>query len=378
MVPTPRSAIAIKAERHKTFDYVVRRWRRGAETGIMAKVTLAKIAQETGLSKFAVSRSLSGKDGVSEETRRRVVEVATQLGYTRTSSEPEPPILGLIFNDTDLINSELHLLVQNGAQLEAQSLAYRLTMRWTHLPDEIEAIVRSCSGAVLVGPHGHESLARAYALGKPIVRQGWLEPLEQADHVGGTDHEAGSAVANYLFALGHRSIAYVHGMPGYRGRVERFYGVREVLEKRDDVEFREMKFQAEMRFTEHLRAAYENGFRPTAFFCAHDGLALTVVSELLRLGYRIPEDVSVVGFGDYSAATQISPQLTTVKVYGQQMGAASVRLLDDRINGRIPSDIPVRVQITSRIIERASCGPRKEPGTAAPMLPAATESARER
>lgn len=337
----------------------------------MAKVTLATIARHTGLSKFAVSRSLSGKDGVSEETRRKVQAVAAELGYARTNIEPELRTLGVIFHDTDLINSELHLLVQNGAQAEAQRLGYRLTMRWTHQPDEIEAFVRSCSGAVLVGPHGGESFARAYALGRPIVRQGWLEPLEQADHVGGTDHEAGSAVANYLLALGHRRIAYVHGMPGYRGRVERFYGVREVLEKRVDVEFREMKFQTEMRFTEHLRAAHAEGFHPTAFFCAHDGLALTVVSELLRLGYYIPEDVSVVGFGDYSAATQISPQLTTVKVYGQQMGAASVRLLDDRINGRIPSDIPIRVQITSRIIERASCGPVKTSAAASPILPAA-------
>ena len=325
----------------------------------MAKVTLATIAQRTGLSKFAVSRSLSGKNGVSEETRRRVQEVAAELGYARTSPEPELLTLGVIFHDTDLINSELHLLIQNGAQAEAQKLGYRLNMRWTHQPDEIQAIVRSCSGAVLVGPHDRETFARVQALRKPVVRQGWLEPLEQADHVGGTDHEAGSAVANYLVALGHRRIAYVHGTPGYRGRIERFYGVREVLEKQDDVEFREMKFHADMRFTEHLRAAQAEGFHPTAFFCAHDGLALTVVSELLRLGYRIPEDASVVGFGDYSAATQISPQLTTVKVFGQQMGAACVRLLDDRINRRIPPDIPVRVQITGRIIERASCGPRR-------------------
>jgi len=336
----------------------------------MAKVTLATIAQRTGLSKFAVSRSLSGKDGVSEETRRRVKEVAAELGYTRTSPEPELLTLGVIFHDTDLINSELHLLIQNGAQSEAERLGYRLNMRWTHQPDEIQAIVRACSGAVLVGPHDRETFARVRALGKPIVRQGWLEPLEQADHVGGTDHEAGSAVANYLVALGHRRIVYVHGTPGFRGRVERFYGVREVLEKQADVEFREMKFRADTRFTEHLRAAHAEGFHPTAFFCAHDGLALTVVSELLRLGYRIPEDASVVGFGDYSAATQISPQLTTVKVFGQQMGAACVRLLDDRIQGRIPPDVPVRVQITSRIIERASSGPIRTAELPTPTLPA--------
>lgn len=327
----------------------------------MTKVTLATIARHTGLSKFAVSRSLSGKDGVSEETRRRVREAAVELGYSRPVAAADPLSLGVIFHDTDLINSELHLLIQSGVQAEAQKLGYRIHMRWTHQADEIGAFVRSCEGAILVGPHAGEGLARAYAQEKPIVRTGWLVPLEAADHVGGTDREAGSAVANYLLSLGHRTIAYVHGTPGYRGRVERFYGVREVLEKRTDVEFREMKFETEMRFTEHLLAAHAEGFHPTAFFCAHDGLALTVVSELLRLGYRIPEDASVVGFGDYSAATQISPQLTTVKVHGQQMGAACVRLLNDRIRGRIPPDIAVRVQVANRIIERASSGSCKTP-----------------
>ena len=67
--------------------------------------------------------------------------------------------------------------------------------------------------------------------GVPIVRQGWLEPLEQVDQIGGTDHEAGSAVASYLLGLGHREIAYVHGDPRYRGRMERLYGLREVLEQ---------------------------------------------------------------------------------------------------------------------------------------------------
>lgn len=333
----------------------------------MAKVTLATIAKQAGLSKFAVSRSLSGKNGVSDRTRRRVQEIAASLGYNPAGAKPEIRTLGMIFHDPDLINSELHLLIQNGAQAEAERLGYRLTMRWTNQPDEIEAVVRTCSGAVLVGPHSGTSLARVRTLGRPLIRQGWLEPLEQADHIGGTDHEAGSAVADYLLSLGHTRIAYVHGTPGYRGRVERYYGVREVLERRKDVAFREMKFHAEMQFMDHLRALHAEGFHPTAFFCAHDGLALTVISEFLRLGYRIPEDVSVVGFGDYSAATQISPQLTTVKVYGQHMGAASVRLLDDRINGRIPSDIPIRVQVTSRIVERASCGPIKMHVAASPV-----------
>lgn len=325
----------------------------------MERITLGVIAARLGLSKFAVSRALSGKSGVSEETRRRVQEMADALGYARPAAATEAKTIGVVFHDTDLINSELHLLMQNGMQSEAQRRGYQLRMRWTHLTDEVEAIIRDCDGAVMVGPHDRNTYNRVYALGIPIVRNGWLQPLEPVDFVGGTDHEAGSAAAQFLVGLGHTKIAYVHGTPGYRGRIERYYGMREVLETMPQIEFRQMTFDKEVRFTEHLKAAHAEGFHPTAFFCAHDGLGVTVISELLRLGYRIPEDMTVVGFGDYSAATQISPKLTTVHMQGQQIGAACVRLLDDRINDRIPRDVPVRVLVASHIVERDSSGPRK-------------------
>lgn len=327
----------------------------------MARVTLSTIASHTGLSKFAVSRSLSGKDGVSDETRRRVLQVAAELGYDRAVAEPQQPVLGVVFHDTDLINSELHLLIQSGFQTEAQKHGYQVRMCWTHLTDEIAAFARGCQGVAMVGPHPRESMICVRDLGLPVARNGWVDALDTFDVVSGTDHEGGAAVASYLLGLGHKTIAYVHGSPGYRGRIERYYGVREVLETHPDVRFREMQFQHEMRFTEHLRELHADGFEPTAFFCAHDGMALTVVSELLRLGYRIPEDATVIGFGDYSAATQISPHLTTVKVHGFQIGAGLVRILDDRLKGRVPPEVPVRISFVSHIVVRESSGVAKQP-----------------
>ncbi|MCS6757762.1 MAG: hypothetical protein MO852_00480 [Candidatus Devosia euplotis] len=83
----------------------------------------------------------------------------------------------------------------------------------------------------------------------PVAHNGWVEPLDPFDTVSGTNHEAGSAVPSYLLGLGHRSIAYVHGTPGYRGRIERYYGVHEALETRPEVTLKEVKFQTEMRFS---------------------------------------------------------------------------------------------------------------------------------
>ena len=323
----------------------------------MSKVTLSTIAAHMGLSKFAVSRALSGKSGVSEDTRRRVAAVAAELGYVRPIDPVESPQLGVVFHDTDLINSELHLLIQSGFQAEAQRRGYQVRMRWTHLPDEIEAFARTVSALALVGPHSVDIMRSIRSAGVPVARNTWIGPLDPFDIISGTDHEAGSAVAQLLYDLGHRTITYVHGTPGYRGRIERYYGVREVLERYPDVEFREMRFETEMRFTEHLLQVQAEGFHPTAFFCAHDGLGITTISELLRLGYRIPEDVTVVGFGDYSSATQITPQLTTVRGHGREIGAGLARLLDDRVHKRIDPNIAVRHMMAAHIVTRASSGP---------------------
>ena len=267
----------------------------------MSRVTLQMIAQETGLSKFAVSRALAGKSGVSEETRSRVAAAADRLGYRRAPTA-EPLQIGVIFNDTDIINSELHMQIQSGVQREAAQLGLAVRIHWTHDPADLEPIARACDGLMICGPHDRAALKRAYATGTPIVRQGWLDPLEPVDHIGGTDHEAGSAVAAYLLGLGHREIAYVHGDPSYRGRMERLYGLREVLEQVEGTTLHDLTWEDDAGFAAVFDRLRAGGARPTAYFCAHDGLAVTVISELLARGTRIPEDASVVGFGDFSAA----------------------------------------------------------------------------
>ncbi len=251
--------------------------------------------------------------------------------------------------------------IQNGVQAEAHRLGMGLRMLWTHSQGQLEELARTCAGLMLVGPHDREAIRAATVTGIPIIRFGWVDPLEDADQVSGTDHEAGQAVIQYLVDLGHRSIAYVHGTPGYRGRRERFYGAREIAERYPDVVLHVLQFEEQNGFAKAYRALKDKGERPTAFFCAHDGLALTVVSELLGQGCRIPDDVSVVGFGDYSPAQQISPPLTTVRMEGQECGAVGLRLLLERMEKpRQPGTPARRVQVASRIVERRSTGPCKD------------------
>ncbi len=245
----------------------------------------------------------------------------------------------------------------HGIRRETQRHGFDLQVHWINRPDELEKLARETAGLVVAGRHASSNLPSLYAGDTPIVRVDWLNPLEKVDLVNATDHEAASAVAEYLLDLGHREIVYVHGTPGYRGRLERLCGLREVIEARENARLYNLTWDETSRFADAYDELKLQGARPTAFFCSHDGLAVTVVSQLLSRGYRIPEDVSIIGFGDFAAARQVQPQLTTVRIHGVEMGAMTVNILAERIRNKGAWHYPLRINVPCKIIERSSTGP---------------------
>lgn len=325
----------------------------------MSKITLGVIAAETGLSKYAVSRALSGKSGVSEATRARVVEAAERLGYRATQSA-QTALVGAVFDGRQHANGELLMQMQTGLQAEASRLGYALKLHF--LPGaggdaDLRALAKSCAAILAANLREGPELDVLRAAGVPLVRSGWVEALEPVDTISGTDHEAGAAVARHLLELGHREVVYVHGPVDLRGRRERLYGLSEVLGETAGTLIHDVIWREEDGFTKRLTELLAAGHRPTAFFCAHDGLALTAVSDLLARGWRIPEDASIIGFGDFSAARLIRPALTTIRVHGVEMGRAAMRLMDLRLRQPDWLATPVRIQVPNALVLRASSAP---------------------
>lgn len=324
----------------------------------MSRITLRIIAEETGLSKFAVSRALSGKDGVSDGTRARVLAAAERLGYAKPDrpTEHAGSVIGAVFDESDTINSEMNIQIQSGLQAEAGRLGYSVLAQWHLSEPNLPGFLDRCAGFFAVNVRDHSIIARIAATGKPLVRAGWLEPLEQVDHVGGTDREAGIAVGRYLAGLGHREIVFVHGEVELRGRRERWNGLSEVVAEMPGLRCHDVTWGSGRTFTDGLDRILAQGGRPTGFFCAHDALAITAYTDLLARGWRIPRDVSVVGFGDYSAAMQVSPQLTTVRVRASEFGRSAVRRLDARLRNPMLDFAPLRMLVPNVLVERGSAG----------------------
>lgn len=330
----------------------------------MARVTVQKIADHLGISKFAVSRALTGKTGVSDETRRLVIDTASAFGYvSRPRSVPSTDGIEIIFHDPDVAHRELWVDVQAGVQIEGAKLGMATAVRWTADTSEPARLLANAAGFILIGPHDAAMLEAATATGAPCVRIGPLATLlDPMDQVSSADREGTGAIAEHLLSLGHRKFVYAHGRPGYPGRIERLQSFRAALEAQPGIGLRELVFPDDDQpgnFRDAIVQMVAEDFVPTAFFCGNDDVAVTVVSEFLRMGLRVPEDVSVVGFADYPIATQIAPRLTTVRSPHREMGAAAVRLIMSRLGLLGPrNDLPPqRLALVGKLIVRESTGP---------------------
>lgn len=333
----------------------------------MGRVTLQAIADHVGVSKFAVSRALTGKPGVSDDTRRAVLSTAKSFGYIGRPPKAVQQSIEVIFRDHSVANRELWIDVQHGIEMEATRNGWPMAVRWTDDHRIVERLAAGSVGFILVGPQDKRMLDAIRQSSLPAVIVTHVVPdLYEIDQVTATDVEAGAAVATFLHGLGHRRLTYVHGQLGYPGRHARLRGFADAIGKLEGADLREISFRADYNASElrdAVAAMVRAGFEPTAFFCGSDGVAITVISELLRLGLSIPREVSVVGHADYPVATQVSPNLTTIHMPHKQMGIAAVRQLLSRAGLSGPrSDLPYqRISLVPHLVERQSTGQAANP-----------------
>jgi LacI family transcriptional regulator len=326
----------------------------------MARVTIQSIADRLGISKFAVSRALSGHSGVSDATRAAVVEMAASLGYVPRVGTAPPIRVEILYHDLRSMYRELWSHVQAGAQMEGAKRGIVTTVRWTDAPSLIGKLAPETNGILLIGPHRDDMLDAIRASKLPCVRIGGpLPPLEPMDHVAGTDREGSSKLAAHLVSDGHRRFIYVHGQTGFAGRVARCEALRDFAETVDGMEVEEIGFtedSAVADFRLAMEEMFARGYHPTAYVCGNDMVAVMVISELMRMGISVPQQAAVTGFGDYTVASQMSPGITTVRVPYQKMGIAALRLLISRIgvDGKTSDLPPQRLGLIGELIIRGS------------------------
>ena len=333
--------------------------------------TLADIAARAGTTVPTVSKVLNGRSDVSEQTRRKIMELVAETGYRRRTGPAgrsgDQRLIDLVISDVagGWANQVLIGVEQAAADAGLDlvvTVANRDEPAGRRSPGDwvTRLLARSSAGVVLalVQPTG-EQRALLTAAGVPMVL---LDPIDRPPDdlasVGATNWPAGRDVAEHLLGLGHRRFGVLawHADQLYsRARVDGFTST--VASALGDSATVDTVYVGKTRIgkagpRQAAAQILDSPVHPTAIFACADTLALAVLEEAADRGIAVPDQLSLVGFDDLPEAHWVG--LTTVRQPIAEMGSAALRLLlrlraSDR---RLP-----REELATALVVRSTTGP---------------------
>ena len=327
-------------------------------------MTIAYIAEQTGVSVPTVSKVINGRSDVSPETRRRVEAAIREHGYQRPDrTQRTAPLLEVIFHELD---SEWALEIVRGVERVAgrHHLAVVLSeMQGRRTPGRgwIEGVLaRKPRGVIAVFSDLSETMRdQLKTRGIPfVVVDPTGEPLHDTPSVGATNWNGGLTATRHLLALGHTRIGVIGGPADILCSRARIDGYRTALDSAgvpiDPALISHGRFHVEEGI-ERGRALLQLADRPTAIFAGNDLQALGVYQAARELRLHIPEDLSVVGFDDLPVARWVGPPLTTVRQPLVEMAVTASELVLALARGERPAQ--ARVELSTELIVRESTAP---------------------
>ncbi len=340
----------------------------------MAKsVRLIDIAQPLGVSTVTVSKALSGQKGVSEEMREKIVRLANELGYKQPSAwnrereqqstEKKSANIGVLIHEKyfDKYDSFYLQMYRQVAMIGASENNFTLMEvvtcemeRGLAVPKLIQE--QKADGILVIG-----KLSDAYldflsnTVQQPQVYLDFYDEAQKVDAVVSDSFYGAYVLTNYLFDMGHEKIGYVGTLCATSSITDRYLGyVKSLLEhgvqvrpdwQLDDRE-KETGIMDEAQF---LQLPEE---MPTAFVCNCDKVASMLIRKLEGAGFRVPEDISVVGYDNYLYPGLCDVEITTFEVDIHEMALQAMHILEEKLQNK--SSRPGRTIVEGHIVLKNS------------------------
>ncbi|WP_330177385.1 LacI family transcriptional regulator [Streptomyces sp. NBC_01498] len=342
--------------------------------------TIADVARRAGVSRSSVSFALNDRPGLAEETRRRILVAAEELGWrpsrpAQALSRGRAGAIGLVLaRDTDAIGADPFFpAFIAGIESVLARRGDALVLHVTGPADEDAtyrrlAADRRVDGVLLTDLRVDDPRpALTRQLGLPAVVVGDPGGAGGLCSVGLDDRPAFAAAVRELAALGHRRIAHVAGPQEFRHARRRReswqLAMREAALPEGPVVPGGFTAEGGATATREL-LALAPGRRPTAVVYANDLSATAGLAVAQRLGLTVPGDLSVVGYDDTPLAEYTHPPLASARADALGWGAAAVRALDEVIAEGRSDDVALP---PAELVRRGSMGPA--PGHAATGTP---------
>ncbi len=311
-------------------------------------VTITDVARLAGVSKTTVSHAISGKRPVAPATRERIAQIIEELGFrpnalARSLRMQRTQMIALIIPDiTDPYSPALARGLQDTlASHGYYSILCNTDGMWHQEHEFIaNAIQRRVDGIILSSCYNRtEDIRRLIENNVAFVSIGSNANHPNMDHVT-TDDQTGAMDATcYLLQQGHRRIGFIGGPSEQIRAGARFAGYREALGMANVALDEALIVEGDFTRAGGQRAIYtlmerfDSTTRPTAIFCANDLMAIGALDVARQSGMMIPDELAIVGYDDITAASFVTPSLTTIQNSAYDAGKVAGQLLLERITG---------------------------------------------
>lgn len=311
--------------------------------------TIKEVAELAGVSQMTVSRVLNRRETVKESTRVKVEEAIRELNYrpnllARGLAGGKSLFIGLIFHNPsntylgELLVGALQACRDEGHHLVIEDFTSEDIRE--HGPKFVERLGGAGLDGVIVAPPISEDDDILDALTAAQIVTVLIAPKDVSAtdiSVSIDDAQAAEEMTQHIIEQGHRRIGFIRGPDNQSSSRRRFRGFKAAMARNGLTVEDGWIAQGDYTYRSGMLAAESIlglADKPTAIFASNDDMAAGVVSSAQRLGIKVPDDLSVVGFDDTMFATAIWPQLTTVRQPIADMAAESVHLLSRFLRAR--------------------------------------------
>jgi LacI family transcriptional regulator len=310
--------------------------------------SIRDVAGHAGVSVGTVSNVLNRPETVGEETRRRVLDAISALGFVRNESARQlragsSRTLGLVVLD---IANPFFTDVARGVEEAANAAGLAVILCNTDDRQDKEAayldvLAEQRVQGVLITPTAvlSPALQALRDRGVPVVLVDRQAPADDQCSVAADDRLGGRLAAEHLLERGHHRIAFVGGSSGLPQIQERHDGVEQAVREATGADDALTVLSpaaltvAGGREAGELIVGMPASRRPTAAICANDLMALGLLQEMVRHGVRVPDDLAIVGYDDIDYAGAAAVPLSSVRKPRQELGRRAAELLIDEARG---------------------------------------------
>jgi len=314
----------------------------------MAKgVRMSDIAQRLGVSTVTVSKALADQKGVSKEMRERIKALAEEMGYKPPASnrqeEKRSYNIGVIMGEqyVEKYATFYWEFYQKIITCASQENCYVIlevldSAREKDLEEPKLVQGDKIDGLIILGSirTGYLRMLKKKC-GVPVVYMDFYDKQLPGDCVISNSFYGAYYMTNYLFQMGHERIGFVGTVLATESIMDRYLGYRKSLmehgiQERADWVLKDRGDESSIYCYDRIPLP---GEMPTAFVCNSDLTASRMVRSLQEAGYRVPEDVSLVGYDDWLYPGLCDVPITTYSVNMTRMAETGIDMLARRING---------------------------------------------